>query len=315
MKKVSTEAAKQSRKFSEQKLTVGLDLGDRSSWYCVLDEAGAMVLEQKLGTTPKAMREVFGGMPRSRIALETGMHSPWVSRLLSELGHEVIVAHARNVRLIGESRKKDDRRDAQTLARLAGIDPKLLRPVKHRSAKAQADLTIIRARAGLVRARTALVNTARGLAKSYGERLRGCNVRNMNPEKAQRPSPELRTALEPLLAGIESLSEHIRECNQRIERLAQESYPQVAQLKQVKGVGTLIALTFLLTLEDAHRFRQSRDVGCYLGLQPGRRTRARASRRCTSARKAIRICEPCWCRERTTFWVRLEPTAICGAGA
>jgi transposase len=157
------------------------------------------------------------------------------------------------------------------LARLARIDPQLLCPVKHRSAKAQADLTVIRARAGLVRARTALVNTARGLAKSYGERLRGCNVRNMNPEKADGLSPELRTALEPLLAGIESLSEQIREYNERIETLAQQSYPQVAQLKQVKGVGTLIALTFLLTLEDAHRFRQSRDVGCYLGLQPGRR--------------------------------------------
>ena len=210
-------------------------------------------------------------MPRCRIALETGTHSPWVSRLLSELGHEVIVAHARNVRLIGESRKKDDRLDAQTLARLARIDPQLLCPVKHRSAKGQADLTVIRARAGLVRARTALVNTARGLAKSYGERLRGCNVRNMNAEKAQELSPELRTALEPLLAGIESLSEQIREYNERIEKLAQQSYPQVALLKQVKGVGTLIALTFLLTLEDAHRFRKSRDVGCYLGLQPGRR--------------------------------------------
>ena len=130
---------------------------------------------------------------------------------------------------------------------------------------------MIRARAGLVRARTALVNTARGLAKSYGERLRGCNVRNMNPEKAEGLSPELQTALEPLLAGIESLSERIVECNERIEKLAQESYPQVALLKQVKGVGTLIALTFLLTLEDAHRFRKSRDVGSYLGLQPGRR--------------------------------------------
>jgi len=124
-------------------------------------------------------------MPRCRIALETGMHSPWVSRLLSELGHEVIVAHARNVRLIGESRKKDDRLDARTLARLARIDPQLLCPVKHRSAKAQADLTVIRARAGLVRSRTALINTARGLTKSYGERLRGCNPRNLNPEKAQ----------------------------------------------------------------------------------------------------------------------------------
>jgi len=271
MKKISTAAAPQTNNFREQKLTIGLDLGDRSSWYCVLDEAGTVLLEQRLSTTPKAMREVFGGMPRSRIALETGMHSPWVSRALGELGHEVIVAHARNVRLIGESRKKDDRLDAQTLARLARIDPQLLCPVRHRSARAQADLTVIRARAGLVRARTALVNTARGLAKSYGERLRGCNVRNMNPEKGEGLSPELQRAFEPLLAGIESLSERIRECNERIEALAQQSYPEVALLKQVKGVGTLIALTFLLTLEDAHRFRKSRDVGCYLGLQPGRR--------------------------------------------
>ena len=271
MKKISTAEATQIRNFAEQKLTIGLDLGDGSSWYCVLDETGRVRLEQRVSTTPKAMREGFGGMPRSRIALETGMHSPWVSRLLSELGHEVIVAHARNVRLIGESRKKDDRLDAQTLARLARIDPQLLSPVKHRSAKAQADLTVIRARAGLVRARTALVNTVRGLAKSYGERLRGCNARNMNPEKAEGLSPELQTALQPLLAAIESLSERICEYNQQIEQLAESRYPQVGLLKQVKGVGTLIALTFLLTLEDAYRFRKSRDVGCYLGLQPGRR--------------------------------------------
>ena len=105
MKKISTVAAQPSRNLSQAQLTIGLDLGDRSSWYCVLDEAGAIVLEQKLGTTPKAMKEVFGAIASSRMALETGMHSPWVSRVLSELGHEVIVAHARNVRLIGESRR------------------------------------------------------------------------------------------------------------------------------------------------------------------------------------------------------------------
>jgi len=198
------------------------------------------------------------------------MHSPWVSRGLSELGHEVIVAHARTVRLIGESRRKDDRFDARTLARLARIDPQLLAPVQHRSAQAQADLMVIRARAGLVRARTSLINT-RGLTKSYGERLRGCNPRNMNGEKAQGLSPELQAALEPLLAAIESLSERIYEYNQQIEKIARDSYPQVARLKQVKGVGTLIALTYLLILEDAQRFRKSRDVGCYVGLQPGRR--------------------------------------------
>jgi transposase len=271
MKKSSTAATKQNTNISQQKLTIGLDLGDRNSWYCVLDEAGQIQVEQRVATTAKALGEVFGKMPRSRIALEIGTHSPWISRLLSELGHEVIVANARKVRLIGESRKKDDRLDAQTLARLARIDPALLYPVKHRSVQAQADLTLIRARAGLVRSRTGLVNTARGLAKSYGERLRGCNVRNLNPEKAEGLSPELQRALEPLLAAIEKLSQGIGEYNERIEALAQASYPQVALLKQIKGVGTLIALTYMLTLEDPHRFRKSRDVGCYLGLQPGRR--------------------------------------------
>jgi transposase len=271
MKKVSTAVTKQGRNISQPTLTIGLDLGDRNSWYCVLDESGQIQLEQRVRTHAKALREIFGGIPRSRIALETGTHSPWISRLLSELGHQVIVANARKVRLIGESRKKDDRLDAQTLARLARIDPGLLCPVKHRSAQAQADLTVIRARAGLVRARTALVNTARSLAKSYGERLRGCNVGNMNPEKAEALSPELQRALEPLLSAIEELSQRISEYNERIEALAEESYPQVKLLKQIKGVGTLIALTFLLTLEDPHHFGKSRDVGCYLGLQPGRR--------------------------------------------
>jgi transposase len=217
------------------------------------------------------MKEVFGGMPHSRIALETGMHSPWVSRLLSEVGHEVIVAHARTVRLIGESRRKDDRFDARTLARLARIDPDLLGPVQHRSRKAQVDLMVIRARAGLVRARTALINTARGLTKSYGERLRGCSPRKMNRELAEGLSPELQSALQPLLDEIESLSERIREYNERVQQIAEESYPEVARLEQVKGVGTLIALTYVLTLEDPRRFRKSRDVGCYLGLRPGRR--------------------------------------------
>src|SRR5580704_9376196 len=204
MKKISTVGARQTRNFREQQLTIGLDLGDRSSWYCVLDEGGEVLLEQRLGTTPKAMKEVFGEMARSRIALETGMHSPWVSRLLSELGHEVIVAHARNVRLIGESRRKDDRFDARTLARLARIDPQLLSPVQHRSAQAQAHLMVICARAGLVRARTSLINTARGLTKSYGERLRGCSPRNLNAEKARQLSPELQAALEPLLGAKKS---------------------------------------------------------------------------------------------------------------
>src|ERR1700749_19979 len=102
MKKVSTAAMKQSRNISRQTLTIGLDLGDRNSWYCVLDETGQIQLEQRVRTTAKALQEAFGTMPRSRIALEIGTHSPWISRLLSGLGHEGIVAKARKVRLIGK---------------------------------------------------------------------------------------------------------------------------------------------------------------------------------------------------------------------
>src|SRR5262244_962596 len=108
MKKSSTAVTQQSRNFSvQQKLTIGLDLGDRNSWYCVLDEAGHIQLEQRVRTTAKALREVFGAMPRSRMALEIGTHSPWISRLLSELGHEVIVANARKVRLIGKGKREN----------------------------------------------------------------------------------------------------------------------------------------------------------------------------------------------------------------
>src|ERR1700719_3456731 len=271
MKKSSTVDIERIQIFKEQQLTIGLDLGDRTSHYCILNEAGEVILESKLPTTPKGIEEVFSRIARSRIALETGTHSPWVSRQLTQLGHEAIVAHARNVRLIGESSRKDDQLDARTLARLARIDPGLLSPVRHRSAQAQIHLTVIRARAALVSTRTALVNAARGLTKSYGQRLNKCGTEQMNRDSSKGLSQELREALDPLLREIESLNERIAEYNGRIEQIAKEVHPEVAQLKQVKGVGTLIALTYVLTLDDPRRFRHSRDVGCFLGLRPGRR--------------------------------------------
>ena len=271
MKKNSTVAVGRKQIFKQAKLTIGLDLGDRSSHYCMLDEAGNVILERSLPTTSNGIRQAFGRIPRCRIALETGTHSPWVSRQLSQMGHEVIVAHARNVRLIGESSRKDDRIDARTLARLARIDPGLLGPVRHRSAQAQIHLTVIRARAALVGTRTALVNAARGLTKSYGERLNKCGTEQMNRDSAKGLSQELREALDPLLREIESLNERVKEYDRRIEQIAKEVHPEVARLKQVKGVGTLIALTYVLTLDDPQRFRRSRDAGCFLGLRPGRR--------------------------------------------
>src|SRR6202035_737020 len=217
MKKISTMQAFSNEILKEQKLTIGLDLGDHWSCYCVLDEAGKIILEQKVATTPEAMKQAFAKIPQSLIAIETGTHSPWVSRLLAELGHKLIVAHAQKVELITKSNRKDDRHDARTLARLARIDPELLGPVRHRSAKAQIHLTVIRARAELVSARTALVNAARGLVKSYGQRLPKCGTYQVNEKLAEGLSAELREVLVPLFKEIESLNEHIKEYDERME--------------------------------------------------------------------------------------------------
>ena len=233
----------------------------------MLDEEGLVIGEGSVATTKAGMAKVFGSMTRCLVAIEAGCHSPWVSQQLQEHGHEVIVANPRNVRLIGESTRKDDRLDARTLARLARIDPNLLSPVRHRGAEAQAHLAVIRARQVLVRTRTTLVNAARGLTKSFEERLRKCGTGQVG---------SLLAAVAPLLAEVETLNQRIAAYDQQIEQVAKQHYPEVARLKQVKGVGTLIALTFVLTVDNPHRFRRSRDLRCYLGLRPGRHNSGRS---------------------------------------
>ena len=271
MKKNSTVAQSPKRATVEQgPITIGMDLGDKSSRYCVLDGKGEVVREASVATTKKGMLQSFGAMKRCRIAMEVGTHSPWVSRLLKNVGHEVIVANARQVKLISASSRKDDRLDARTLARLARVDPQLLRPIRHRSEQAQADLMTIRVRASLVEARTSLVNAARGFAKAMGERLPACDADNLGVDRMETLPEGLRARLRPLLEQVESLTEKIQEMEAQIEEKARREYPETKLLQQVKGVGTLISMTFVLTIEDRERFQKSRDVGCYVGLRPKR---------------------------------------------
>ena len=166
------------------KLTVGIDLGDQNSAYCVLDAEGDVLSEGTLRTSERGFAQQFESMSPCRMALETGTHSPWVSRLLQEYGHDVIVANARQVRVIYESDSKNDRVDARTLARLARIDKDSLHPIRHRSEKAQADLAMLRARDALVQVRTKLMNCVRGMVKSVGGRLPGASV-NASPSECE----------------------------------------------------------------------------------------------------------------------------------
>jgi transposase len=156
------------------------------------------------------------------------------------------------------------------LARLARVDPELLRPIRHRSEKAQQHLLAIRVRAALVDARTSLVNAARGFAKASGERLPACDADSLDVETMCALPAGLQERLRPLLEQIESLTVKIKEADQQLEQIARIDYPETKLLRQISGVGVLIALTFVLTVEDSARFEKSRDVGCYVGLRPKR---------------------------------------------
>jgi transposase len=244
------------------KMTAGLDLGDKYSYLCLLDQDNGEVIEAgRLRTTPEALRRRFASLEHPlRIAVETGTHSPWVSRLLEECGHEVLVANARKPRLIYANKQKTDEAEAENLARLARLDPRLLYPLKHRGEDSQAHLAIVRSRQALVGCRTQLVNHVRGAVKSFGARLPECPARTFHKRVPEHIPEALRPALGPILEQIGSLTQRIRDYDfRKLETVSEEHYPETELLRQVEGVGPLTALTFVLTLEDPFRFEKSRE--------------------------------------------------------
>jgi len=254
--------------FKNSMLFVGLDLGDRHSHLVILDQDGELVEEARLPTTQASLTRRFSTLPASRVALEVGAHSRWVSALLTRLGHEVLVADARKLRLIYSNSRKRDRADAEYLARLARLDPALLSPIHHRSPQAQAHLAVIRARDSLVRARTQLINHARGLVKTTGARLPSCSAASFHTRTASAIPQELLPALSPILDAIASLTQRIRAYDRQIQQIADTHYPETRLLRNVPGVGPLTSLGYVLTLEDPRRFRKSREAGACLGLVP-----------------------------------------------
>ncbi len=248
--------------------TIGIDLGDEHSHFCALDDTGEVLEEGRLKTTKAAFGRRFRSAAPMRIAIEASTHSPWVSILLKEAGHEVIVANPRKLRMIFKSDSKNDRFDASQLARVARLDPKLLYPVEHRGHQARIDLGIIKSRDGLVRARTQLVNHVRSIIKSFGERLISCGPSTFGRRAARQIPRELRPSLIPVLRMIEHHNAGIRKFDRLIEASGREQYPETKKLRQVNGVGPITALSFVLTLDDPLRFKSSRSVGAFLGLRP-----------------------------------------------
>ena len=249
-------------------VTIGMDLGDKNHEVCVLDQDGNVIDRFLVGNTEKQLQKVFPKYKDALVAIETGTHSPWISRCLEALGCRVLVGNARKLRAIWARSQKSDVKDAEMLARIARFDPQLLYPIRHRGERTQIDLEQIKARDVLVGLRTNLINHIRGVVKSLGKRLPSCGADCFH-KRAETFMPDaLRNALIPLVEQIASLTQQIRSYERQIEQLAKTVHPETACLRQVQGVGLLTSVAYILTLESPDRFAKSRTVGPYLGLTP-----------------------------------------------
>jgi len=250
------------------RLTVGVDLGDQWSNYCILGLGGETLREGQFRTRRQEVGEFFQGLAMSRVVIEVGTHSAWVREVIAGLGHEVLVANARRMEGSKRRRRKHDRIDAIKLARLGRVDPKSLYPIQHRSTEIREDLLVVRVRDSLVESRTRLISTVRGMVKTMGARLAGCSSVSFSDKAADQIPHQVRETLQPILRMIQTLSEEIKSYEKRIEKLGSEKYMDTKLLRQVNGVGPVTSLAYVLTLEPPQRFKRSRDVGPYLGLVP-----------------------------------------------
>lgn len=249
-------------------VTIGLDLGDRTSRVYEVSATGERLREAAVATTPQALAKYFGNRPACRVVLEVGTHSPWVSRELARWGHEVVVANPSAVYGKRRRRKRNDRFDAEYLARQGRADVTLLHPIRHRSAAAQEDLALLRARDQLVHARSGLISHVRGAVKSLGGRLSRCSAEAFPRHVRDEVPAALRAALTPVLDVIADVSRRIAGYDRQLAQAIRERHPVAARLQQPAGVGPLTALAFVLLVEDPHRFHTSREVGAYFGLVP-----------------------------------------------
>jgi transposase len=214
-----------------------VDLGDRWSQYCILGLEGETLAEGQLRTTQEDVGEFFQALTPARVVIEVGTHSPWVQDVITELGHEVLVANPRLMEGSKRRKRKSDRIDANKLARLGRVDPQSLYPIRHRSREVRQDLVVLRARDALVSVRTELINTTRGLVKSMGTRLPRCSSPSF-AEKVKDAIPvEAGEALLPLVQLVETVNDCIEKYDQRIEELGRKKYGHTSLLRQVKGVG------------------------------------------------------------------------------
>jgi transposase len=261
------------KKPNSSSITIGIDLGDRKHAVCVLDAKGEVLKQESITNTRPSLTALSRRYPGALMVMEVGMHSPWTSRFLKDLGHRVLVANPRKVRAIYQNDRKSDRKDAEMLARIARSDETLLHPVKHVSEEMQRDLLQIKLRDNLVRQRVDIISSVRFTLKSLGIALPSPNSETFARHarnKLEKERSDMLVLIEPSLRVLDAMTEQIRRLEKSIAEMATEKYPEYEFLTQIAGVGLLTSLTFILTIGDPTRFARKRDVGAFLGLVPKR---------------------------------------------
>jgi transposase len=256
-----------------KRVTAAIDLGSKHSVAGWVDAEGEAIARERIASSSVALERTFGGLPAMLIVIESGGHANWVARRLRAMGHEVIVADAKRLKLLWDTKSKDDNRDTFFMARIGARCPEFLCAVEPRSLESEQNRALLRLRASLVEARVKLINSVRGVLKSFGERLPASSSEAFANKVMPLVPAELRTETCPVLLAIEHLTAQIKVYDKQVLQLCEGRYgEQTRRLLTIPGVGPLTALTFVLELDgDVERLSNSRAAGAMVGLRPMRR--------------------------------------------
>ena len=255
--------------------TIGMDVSDRKTQVCVMAKTGAtpkIVMETTIPTTKDGLAKFLstqdGAAP---VAFETGMHCRWMSEVAEGMGFKVYVANPCRLRMITESKTKNDVNDARMLARIALSDPGLLHPVKLRGPEHQKMLNLHEMRNLLVKQRTGIVVQLRAIAKSMGFRIAKCQAAGFHNLDRKAWPEGFRDIAWPMLKNLEQLAVTIKTYEKQIRELAETPTfkAQVERLMEIRYVGLFVATGFIaVTGGDMDRFEKPRDIGPWLGVTP-----------------------------------------------
>ena len=255
--------------------TIGMDVSDRTTKVCVMAKQGInpkIVMETTIPTSKDGLAKFLATQDKSSpVVFETGMHCRWMNEVAEGIGFKVYIANPCRLRMITESKAKNDVNDARMLARIALSDPGLLHPVRLRGKEHQKMLNLHEMRNLLVKHRTGIIVQLRAVAKSMGFRIERSSTAHFHAIDTRAWPKEFRDIAWPMLKNLEQLAVTIKTYEKQIRELAQTPTfkAQVERLMEIRYVGLYVATGFVaVTGGDMDKFEKSRDVGPWLGLVP-----------------------------------------------